>query len=134
MIHLFYLSSLQFAEKIWREENYNNSLVHISCPKEIDGICRKKSWVVEGGNTTIYLQVNLIMEFQPIDHLNFISTVKLGDKELFGHPEIVPWRQMFLILGSAYPYEVNWQLVMGNGSLKHQFVPYQTVPYHQVWM
>ena len=49
MIHLLDLSSLHFAAKIWREENYNNSLVHISCPKEIDGICRKKSWVVEGG-------------------------------------------------------------------------------------
>ena len=35
-----------------------------------------------------------------------ISTVELGDKELFGHPKIVPYR-----------YEVNWQLVMGNSSL-----------------
>ena len=34
------------------------------------------------------------------------NTVKLGDKELFGHPKIVPYR-----------YEVNWQLVKGNGSL-----------------
>ena len=34
------------------------------------------------------------------------STVKLGDKELFGHPKIVP-----------YPYEINWPLVTENGSL-----------------
>ena len=34
------------------------------------------------------------------------NTVKLGDKELLGHPKIVP-----------YLYEVNWQLVMENGSL-----------------
>ena len=26
-----------------------------------------------------------------------ICTVELGDKELFGHPKIVPYRQMFLI-------------------------------------
>ena len=35
-----------------------------------------------------------------------INTVELGDKELFGHPKIVP-----------YPYEVNGKLVTGNGSL-----------------
>ena len=29
-------------------------------------------------------------------------TVELGDKELFGHPRIVP-----------YPYEVNWQIGHG---------------------
>ena len=34
------------------------------------------------------------------------NTVKLGDKELLGHPKIVP-----------YLYESNWQLVMENGSL-----------------
>ena len=28
----------------------------------------------------------------------YISTVELGDKELFGHPRIVPYWQMFLIL------------------------------------
>ena len=28
-----------------------------------------------------------------------VSTVKLGNKELFDHPKIVP-----------YPYEVNWQI------------------------
>ena len=26
------------------------------------------------------------------------NTVKLGDKELFGHPKIVPYRQVFLVL------------------------------------
>ena len=31
-----------------------------------------------------------------------------------------------------YPYEVNDQLVTGNGS--YQFVPYQTVLYCQVWL
>jgi hypothetical protein len=31
-----------------------------------------------------------------------------------------------------YSYEVNGKLVTGNGSLKYQFVPYQTVPYCQV--
>ena len=31
-----------------------------------------------------------------------------------------------------YPYEVNGKLVMDNGSLLYQFVPYQTVPYFQV--
>ena len=41
-----------------------------------------------------------------------IYTVKLGDKELFGHTKIVP-----------YCYEVDGKLVTGN-----QFVPYQTVP------
>ena len=40
----------------------------------------------------------------------FRNTVELGDKELFGHPKIVP-----------YPYEVNWQLAMRNGSLKFIF-------------
>ena len=38
------------------------------------------------------------------DRLIFL--VELGDKELFGHPKIVP-----------YPYEVNGKLVTGNGSL-----------------
>jgi hypothetical protein len=32
----------------------------------------------------------------------YFSTVKLGDKELFGHPKIVP-----------YPYEVNYQISHG---------------------
>ena len=31
--------------------------------------------------------------------LDLCGTVELGDKELFGHPKIVP-----------YPYEVNWQI------------------------
>ena len=35
-----------------------------------------------------------------------MDIVELGDKELFGYPKIVP-----------YPYEVDWQLVTGNGSL-----------------
>ena len=38
--------------------------------------------------------------------LLLVGTVELGDKELFGHPKIVP-----------YPYEVNWHLVTVNGSL-----------------
>ena len=37
-----------------------------------------------------------------------LNTVELGNKELFGHPKIVP-----------YPYEVNGKLVTGNGS----FIP-----------
>ena len=37
---------------------------------------------------------------------NDIRTLELGDKELFGHPKLVP-----------YPYEVNGKLVTGNGSL-----------------
>ena len=39
------------------------------------------------------------------NHLMFGDTVELGDKEIFGHPNMVP---------------------------KHQFVPYQNVPYHHV--
>ena len=35
-------------------------------------------------------------------------TVEIGDKELFGHPKIVP-----------YLFEVNWHLVTGNGSLTY---------------
>ena len=31
-------------------------------------------------------------------NLLVINAVKLGDKELFGHPKIAPYRQMFLIL------------------------------------
>ena len=42
----------------------------------------------------------------------FNSTVKRGDKELFGHPKTVPYSP-----NVPYPYEVNWQLVPGNGSL-----------------
>ena len=38
--------------------------------------------------------------------MGFHTTVEVGDKKLFGHPKIV-----------SYPYEVNWQLVTGNGSL-----------------
>ena len=56
----------------------------------------------------------------------FGGTVELGDKELFCHPKIVP-----------YPYEVNWQLVTGNGSLtpicslsKRSLSPSLTVPRH----
>ena len=44
----------------------------------------------------------------------FSYTVKLGYKELFGCPKIVPYCQKFL-----YPYEVNGKLVTGNGSLIH---------------
>ena len=38
--------------------------------------------------------------------MGFHTTVEVGDKKLFGHPKIV-----------SYPYEVNWQLVTGNGFL-----------------
>jgi hypothetical protein len=40
------------------------------------------------------------------------SKVKLGNKELFGQPKIVP-----ILPNVPYPYEVNGKLVKGNGSL-----------------
>ena len=60
------------------------------------------------------------------------STVKPGDMELFGHPKIVP-----LTPNVPNPYEVNWQLVTGNGSLtpicflsKRSLSPSLTVVYN----
>ena len=46
---------------------------------------------------------------EELDHSQ--CTVKLGDKELFGH-------HCSLTQNVPYPYELNWQLVVGNGSLK----------------
>ena len=46
-----------------------------------------------------------------------ITTVELGEKKHFGHPEIVPFKKPNI----PYPYEVNWHLVMGNGSLTSIF-------------
>ena len=48
-------------------------------------------------------QFNLINTERQIKIVYISWIIKLGDKELFGHPKIVP-----------YPYEV---IVMGNGSL-----------------
>ena len=45
----------------------------------------------------------------------------IGDKELFGHPNV------------PYPYGVNWQLVIENGSLT-PICSYHNVPCHQVWL
>ena len=33
---------------------------------------------------------NLVIRNITLGNLTFLSTVKLGDKELFGHPKIVP--------------------------------------------
>ena len=41
-----------------------------------------------------------------------LITVKLGNKELFGRPKILPKMPKV-----PYPYEVNGKLVTGNGSL-----------------
>ena len=45
-------------------------------------------------------------------HMKVQWNLVITDKELFGHPKIVPLRK-----NVPYQYEINCHLVMGNGSL-----------------
>ena len=80
LMNLAFLAAVSNGQPIWKIwKNYEN-----------DGL---KLWVLSQAKITVAtLDLNYYWQKPGF------STVKLCDKELLGHPKIVPYRQMFLIL------------------------------------